>query len=705
MVEISQGHPSPLGATVMTGGVNFSLFSANATSVELLLFDRMDQPDPVVIALDPQVNHTYYYWHVMVHGIGHGQIYGYRVHGPYCPERGMRFNAHKILLDPYTRLVAYGDNWDRRLAYGMGDNTVSALKSVVVDDGLYDWEGDEPHCRPMGESIFYEMHVRGFTRHDSSGVAHPGTYRGVIEKIPYLQNLGITAIELLPVQQHDEQEVERENPITGEPLINYWGYAPLAPFAPHAGYAVKGGLAALDEFRDMVKALHRAGIEVIVDVVFNHTAEGDEKGPTICLRGLENVAYYMLKEDPRYYYDFSGCGNTVSGNHSIVRRLIRNCLRYWVRELHVDGFRFDLASILSRDEDGTPIDNSPILWELESDPVLAGTKLIAEAWDAGGLYQLGSFTGDRWAEWNGRFRDDVRRFVRGEAGMVRDLAWRMTGSYDLFRDKDSFSWHRSVNYITCHDGFTLNDLVSYQKKHNEANGENNLDGWEHNLSWNCGAEGETDDPEILSLRFRQMHNLMALLLLGRGTPLVLGGDEFGRTQQGNNNAYCQDNEISWFDWGLLQENDKLYHFVRYLIWLRRQHPTLRAYDMPHPGAYREGMTQGVSFHGTKLHEPDWTNESRSLAIQFHGVEGDIDFCLLINAFWGPLEFELSPEKNWRCLFDTWQMQTETNLPVGRGPLNEGSYTVEARSVVLLAEWQPGQELIDWTNPNGRAPHL
>lgn len=686
--SFSPGSPYPLGATVRADGVNFSLFSANATSIELLLFDHYDQDQPTyTIPLDPRGNKTFYYWHVFVPGLTAGQVYAYRVRGPYLPEEGYRFNGTKVLLDPYARAVAYGRNWSRAEAGGFSDNTHSALKSVVVDTRPYDWEGDRPLRRPMSETIIYEVHVRSLTAHPSSGVAHPGTYEGLIEKIPYLQSLGITAVELLPVQQFDEQEVTLTNPLSGERLKNYWGYASLAYFAPHLGYASSGDARrVVDEFRAMVGALHRAGIEVIIDVVFNHTAEGDEAGPTICFRGLENVAYYMLKPDRRFYQNFSGTGNTVDCNHSIVRRLIRQCVQYWVQELHVDGFRFDLASILSRGESGQPLTDSPILWEIESDPILAGTKLIAEAWDAAGLYQLGSFTGDRWAEWNGRFRDDLRRFVRGDDGTVRDFAWRMTGSFDIFRNKPSYASHRTVNYVTCHDGFTLADLFSYETKHNEANGEDNRDGTDENYSWNCAVEGPTDDPQILQLRRRQMKNLMALLLLARGTPMILGGDEMGRTQGGNNNTYCQDNELSWFDWRLLAVNDDQYRFIRGLIALRRRHPTLTTDHTLAGKTYERLFSEGVAFHGVKLGQPDWAEYSHSLAIHFRGVSGDPGIYVIANAYTETLEFELPPLTGWKCVVDTCLDPPQDLIEEEEAiPLPRSSYGVGPRSVVVLLE--------------------
>ncbi|HLF00605.1 MAG TPA: isoamylase, partial [Anaerolineales bacterium] len=510
MTDILPGQPYPLGATVHDGGVNFSIFSKNCAALELLLFDHHSDAKPArIIALDPKHNKTFYYWHVFIPGLRAGQLYGYRVHGRYAPEQWLRFDGSKVLIDPYARAVMYGDNYSRAAAkrHGM-DNCAQAMKSVVVDPRAHPWEGDEPIQRPIAETVIYEMHVGGFTRHPSSGVepAKRGTYLGLVEKIPYLKSLGVTTVELLPVQQFDEQDVP-------EGLTNYWGYSPAAFFAPHRGYAVNKNdpLAPVNEFHEMVKALHRAGIELILDVVFNHTAEADEAGPTLSWRAFEDQAYYILEADGRYA-NFTGCGNTINGYHSIVRRMIVDCLRYWVQVMHVDGFRFDLASVLARDEFGQPIGSPPLLWEIESDPVLAGTKIIAEAWDAAGLYQVGSFIGDRWSEWNGRYRDDVRRFVKGEEGVVKPLAHRLMGSPDLFTASDRDP-NRSINFVTCHDGFTLNDLVSYSEKHNEANRQNNADGNSYNLSWNCGAEGMTGDAAVLALRARQMKNLMAILFV------------------------------------------------------------------------------------------------------------------------------------------------------------------------------------------------
>ena len=506
----------------------------------------------------------------------------------------------KVLLDPYGRAVVVPDGYSRHAASRYGENNAIAMKSVVVDPDVYDWEGDAPLRRPFATTMIYEMHVAGFTRHPSSGVAAElrGTYAGMIEKIPYLQDLGITAVELLPVFQFDRQDCPPG-------LVNYWGYSPVSFFAPHAGYSSrKDALGPVDEFRDLVKALHRAGIEVILDVVYNHTAEGNAEGPTLCFRGLANEVYYILDKDRAHYANYSGTGNTLNANQSIVRRMILDSLRYWVTHMHVDGFRFDLASILARDETGRPLENPPVLWDIESDPVLAGTKLIAEAWDAAGLYQVGSFIGDSWKEWNGRFRDDVRGFVKGDSGTVQLLAQRALGSPDIFGHQEREP-EQSINFVTCHDGFTLNDLVSYNNKHNEANGEGNRDGLGTNLSWNCGVEGPTDDTAVEQLRRRQVKNFVVILLTSIGTPMLQMGDEMRRTQRGNNNAYCQDNEVSWLDWSLLDRHRDLHRFVRKLIAHRLR--LLSAGDEESFGLSLNQLLRRaeIDWHGVRLGRPDW----------------------------------------------------------------------------------------------------
>ena len=538
IADPATGQSYPLGATLKPDGANFSIFSRSATSIELLFFDRVDDSRPSrIIPINPLVNRTYHYWHVFVPGVQAGQIYAFRACGPFEPARGLRFDPSKLLLDPYGRAIAVPKNYSRDAACRKGDNTATAMKSVVTDPHAYDWEGDAPLRRPWSRTIIYEMHVRGFTAHPSSGLSESkrGTYAGLIEKIPYLQQLGITAVELLPVFQFDPQDAPPGR-------TNYWGYSPVSFFAPHHGYSSRHDpLGALDEFRDMVKALHRAGIEVILDVVFNHTAEGEHDGPTQCFRGLDNPTYYILCEDRSRYANFTGTGNTLNANHPVVRRMIVDSLRYWVNEMHVDGFRFDLASILARDSSGAVMPNPPVLWDIESDPALAGTKMIAEAWDAAGLYQVGNFVGDSWKEWNDRFRDDIRDFFRGANDSVARAADRLIGSASIYGPRER-ELEESINFVSCHDGFTLNDIVSYNQKHNEENGEDNRDGCGENRSWNCGFEGATDDPVIEKLRNRQVKNFLTALMLSGGVPMFLMGDEVRRSQGGNNNAYCQDNE-------------------------------------------------------------------------------------------------------------------------------------------------------------------
>ena len=677
------GNCAPLGATVCHGGVNFSLFSRDAAGVELLLFDRPDDAKPGrVIGLDPASNRTYHYWHVFVPDVRAGQIYGYRAQGACDPAEGKRFDATKILLDPYGRGVVVPKGYSREAASREGDNTATAMKSVVVDPSAYDWEGDALLKRPSARSIVYEMHVRGFTRHPSSGVAENtrGTYAGLIEKIPYLQQLGITAVELLPVFQFDAQDCPPGK-------INYWGYAPVSFFAPHQAYSSRQDpLGPVDEFRDMVKALHRAGIEVILDVVFNHTAEGDHRGPTLSLRGLDNKTYYILEQDRSRYANYTGTGNTLNANHPIVRRMIVDSLRYWVEEMHVDGFRFDLASILARGESGAVMANPPVLWDIETDPSMAGVKFIAEAWDAAGLYQVGSFIGDSWKEWNGRFRDDARSFFRGEDGSLARFADRMIGSLEIYGHKQREP-EQSVNFVTCHDGFTLNDLVSYNGKHNEANDENNRDGADDNRSWNCGIEGPTDDPAVEKLRNRQVKNFLTVTMLSMGLPMILMGDEVRRTQRGNNNAYCHDDETVWFDWTLVAKHADVHRFVT-LLNTRR---TLR--DMEHE-RQRMSLTQLIgqankAWHGVKLGQPDWSQHSHSVAFSGELRKERILFYMILNSYWEPLHFELPPvpdgsDNPWRRWIDTALDSPLDIVPWQTAPSIPGyTYRAEARSVVVL----------------------
>jgi glycogen operon protein len=681
MPSIEASRTFPIGAAVADGGVNFSLFSRTATGVELLLFDREDDARPArVIRPDPAANRTYHYWHVFVPGVRSGQLYGYRVEGPSDPGRGLRFDAAKVLLDPYGRGVVVPKDYTREAATRAGDNAATAMKSVVVDPSTYDWEGDRPLQHPSARTIIYEMHVRGFTQHASSGVAEKarGTYAGLIEKVPYLQQLGVTAVELLPVFQFDARDCPPGK-------VNYWGYAPISFFAPHQAYSSRQGpLGPVEEFRDMVKALHRAGIEVILDVVFNHTAEGDQRGPTVCFRGIDNPTYYILENGGSWYSNYTGCGNTLNGNHPIVRRLIVDSLRYWVAEMHVDGFRFDLASILSRDAYGRPLPNPPVLWDIESDPVLAGTKLIAEAWDAAGLYQVGSFVGDAWKEWNGRFRDDVRDFFRGEPGALRRVADRLVGSPEIYGHKQREA-EQSVNFVTCHDGFTLNDLVSYNWKHNEANGEGNHDGANDNRSWNCDAEGPTDDPAVEKMRNRQVKNYLTVTMLSLGVPMILMGDEVRHTQRGNNNAYCQDNDLSWFDWTRVGRHADVHRFVTLLIARR----LLRDVEAERRRVSLTTFLQEAnkSWHGVRLNQPDWGEGSRSVALNAELRREGLTFHLILNAFWEPLEFELPAPAGrgpWHRWIDTSLESPNDIVPWKEAPPVPGSsYRVGARSVVML----------------------
>jgi len=620
----SAGRSFPIGVTLLPSGANFSVFSRSAAAIELLFFDRLDDARPSRVI--PVANHTYHYWHVFVPGVQAGQIYGCRAYGPLEPDRGLRFDPSKILLDPYGRAIVVPKNYSRAAARVKGDNTPIAMKSVVTDPEGYDWEGDTPLKRPWSRTIIYEMHVRGFTIHPSSGLAESkrGTYAGLIEKIPYLQHLGITAVELLPVFQFDPQDAPPGR-------TNYWGYSPVSFFAPHQAYSSRQQpLGALDEFRDMVKALHRAGIEVILDVVFNHTAEGEDDGPTLCFRGLDNPTYYLLCEDRSRYANFTGTGNTLNANHPVVRRMIVDSLRYWVSEMHVDGFRFDLASILARDSSGAVMPNPPVVWDIESDPALAGTKMIAEAWDATGLYQVGSFAGDSWKEWNDRFRDDVRDFFRGSNDSVVRMGDRLLGSPSIYGRREREA-EESINFVACHDGFTLNDLVSYNHKHNEENGESNLDGRDDNRSWNCGFEGRTDNPEIERLRNRQVKNFFTATILSVGVPMFVMGDEVRRSQRGNNNAYCQDNETSWFDWELLSKHGDVLRFVNLLIERR----VMR--DVEHERR-RITLSQFLreakrAWHGVKLNQPDWSADSHCLAISAELQNEGLLLYVILNAYW------------------------------------------------------------------------
>ncbi|MBD2092603.1 glycogen debranching protein GlgX [Microcoleus sp. FACHB-1515] len=677
--EVLPGLSFPLGATVQAGGVNFCLYSKYATAIDLLLFDQSSDPKPNrVIHLTPKPHRTHHYWHVFVPGLAAGQVYAYRAHGLFAPDRGLRFDAEKVLIDPYARAIVNTENYDRRAASRPGDNCAQALRGVVVDPNSYDWEGDLPLCKPYAKTVVYEMHVGGFTRNPNSGVESEkrGTFAGLIEKIPHLKELGVTAVELLPIHQFDEQDVRPG-------LKNVWGYSTIAFFAPHSAYSSRRDpLGAVDEFRDMVKALHKAGIEVILDVVFNHTAEGDQQGPTLSFRGLANSSYYILdSENPAFYSNYSGCGNSVKANHAVVARMILDCLQYWVAEMHVDGFRFDLASALARGGTGALLEEPPILWSIDSNPILVNAKMIAEAWDAAGLYQVGSFAGDRFAEWNGPFRDEVRRFVRGDRGMVRNLAFRLLGSPDIYPQPDREPNH-SINFVTCHDGFTLNDLVSYDRKHNQANREGNRDGSNDNHSWNCGVEGATTDPKIEALRLRQIKNLFTITLVSQGTPMLLMGDEVRRSQGGNNNAYCQD-QLNWFDWNAVEQQGDLLRFVKRLIHFTQSLEILQQERILE-------VTFGsqdpyLVWHGVRLGKPDWSEHSHSLALTLHHPEAGEHLHIILNAYWEPLKFELPPLDR----AEAWYRVVDTSLPSPNDFADEPpiikspTYAAEARSSVIL----------------------
>jgi glycogen operon protein len=680
---IRRGHPLPYGAVLRRDGINFSIVSHHATGATLVLFLPGEEGPVLEMPLDPRYNRTGDVWHAFVAGIDPGIEYGYRFEMTPNPEPAIhRYDPGKVLLDPFGKGVVGLEGWGQ----GQGSHgRLERLRSRVVDEE-FDWGLEQPLNVPLADSIIYEIHVRGFTRHPSSGVAHPGTFRGVAEKIPYLKELGVTAVELMPVTEFEECDNPRRNLLTGEPLRNFWGYQPASFFAPKASYAGNGGPnGAVREFKEMVKTLHEAGIEVILDMVFNHTGEGDHKGPTFCYRGVDNAIYYILDPKTGRYLNYSGCGNTLNCNHPSVRFMLLTALRYWVTEMHVDGFRFDLASILGRGRDGEVLPNPPLLEVIASDPVMADVKLIAEAWDAAGLYQVGSFPSwGRWAEWNGKFRDEVRRFVKSDGGMVRLLATRLSGSPDLYQSSGRAPWH-SINFLTSHDGFTLSDLVSYNEKHNWENGEANTDGHPENLSWNCGEEGPSTKPAVVELRRRQMRNFMTLLMLSQGVPMILGGDELGRTQRGNNNAYCQDNEVSWVDWTLRQKNDDLFRFVSRLIRFRKRHPSLRRRTF-----FEEGNSgpPSVAWHGMKLGKPDWESSSRVLAMHLPPVGGDDDIHLIANAHWEPHVFELPrlpPGKSWRRFVDTQREPPEDAAEPDAEPVlpTQRSYAAGPRSTVVL----------------------
>jgi len=687
------GRPFPLGARGSGNGANFAIFSRHATGVRLDFFDHAGDAEPArSILLNSTRNKTGDIWHVWLEGIKPGQLYGFRFAGAYAPQEGHRFNPDKLVVDPYATAIASVAGCDflpalgydpasphKDLSFSEADDAAAAPKCVITHPH-FDWQGDQPLRHSWESTVIYELHVRGYTVSPNAGVSFPGTYRGLVEKIPYLKDLGVTAIELMPVQEFNQNHFWRVNPETGERLKNYWGYDPLCFFAPKGAYAsVQDAGAQVLEFKEMIRAFHQAGLEIILDVVFNHTVEGNELGPTVCFRGIDNAIYYWLDDDKRFYRDFTGTGQTINAAHPVVRDLILDALRYWVMEMHVDGFRFDLASVLGRDRRGHVLADAPLLERIAEDPILRDAKLIAEAWDAAGAYQIGSFSDRRWAEWNGRFRDDVRRFWRGDGGMIGAFASRICGSSDLYSGPHKGP-ECSINFITCHDGFTLKDLVSYSHKHNDANGENDRDGLSENYSANYGVEGTSDDPAIETVRVRQVKNFLLTLAISRGIPMLLGGDEFCRSQGGNNNAYCQDNKISWIDWSLLQANNEVFRFARGIFALRREHPVLR----------REAFytDQEIRWFDPSGESPDWSDpRQRCLACLLRSLDA-ADLFLMFNASAEEVTFTMPPPSS----PFSWYLAADTSEPSPLDVYSPGqeailaiptSYLLHSRSSVIL----------------------
>lgn len=676
-LEYRVGRVFPFGATLTSGGVNFSIFSKEAKSCTLLLYHHSAK-QPFVEIPFPQEFRIGNVYTMLVYGINiETTEYGYRFDGEYEPEKGLLFDSSKPLLDPYAKSVSGRSVWGRKHD---PDDPFPHRGQIIYED--YDWDGDTPVELAQNELVIYEMHVRGFTRHRSSGVTFPGTFAGMCEKIPYLKELGVNCIELMPIFEFDEFENYRE--IDGRKLYNYWGYSTVDFFAPKAGYAISAPLGLeVDELKNLIKTLHSNGIEVILDVVFNHTAEGNENGPYISYRGIDNRTYYLLTPDG-HYYNFSGCGNTMNCNNAVVRNFILDCLRYWASEYHIDGFRFDLASILTRDESGAPMIMPPLIEALARDAVLGSCKLIAEAWDADGLYQVGSFPSwQRWSEWNGRYRDCLRRFIKGGSEQAPELYQRIAGSPDMYGSRSSAA---SINYVTCHDGFTLYDLMSYNEKHNHDNAEGNRDGCNSNDSWNCGAEGETQDEQINALRLRQMKNALTILLTSRGTPMLLSGDEFANTQYGNNNAYCQDNEISWLDWDSLKKHKQLFGYVKALIALRKNDPVIRCttFDSQHNmTGYPE-----LSFHSCEPWQLDMSAPALTFGYMYaqegkkYGCKKDSFIYVAVNAHWEAHEFMLPIIPNtmrWYAEFDSFTGGYDMHkLLADRGPV-----TLQSRSTAIF----------------------
>jgi glycogen operon protein len=693
---VETGKAMPLGAVLTEKGVNFSVFSRNAEGISLFLFEGSQKDSPYKeIKLDKTKNKTGDIWHCHISGLGEGACYLYRADGKYVPERGLRFNPNIYLLDPYAKAVTGLSGWDMM---DLKNNLYNKPRCIVVNDD-FDWQGDLPLNYPLRFSVLYETHIKGLTAHSNSGVEHKGTYRGVIERIPFFKELGITSLEFLPLQEYNEREYPRKHPKTGEELTNYWGYSTVAFFAPKGSYSSDSAPGAqVREFKTMVRELHKAGLEVILDIVFNHSAEGNENGPTFSFRGLDNQIYYILNEDRRYYQNYSGCGNTLNCNHPVVRQFIIDCLHYWVTEMHVDGFRFDLGSILGRDQRGRLMENPPTLELIAEDPVLSHTKIIAEAWDAGGAYQVGWFPGGRWAEWNDRFRDEIRLFGRGDHGQTRQLATRISGSSDLYLRDGRKPFH-SINFITSHDGFTLRDLVSYNYKHNEDNGEENRDGSDNNCSYNNGDEGPSIDMMVEQIRERLIKNFIATMMISLGTPMILGGDEISRTQHGNNNAYCQDNEISWYDWSLLQKNAELFRFIKEMIAFRLRH---HGFMRPEFYTGRDGNYNAIpdiTWFDEAGKTPGWENIRYCLALRMDGSQAEIladkddnDFFIMFNGGSRKEIFSVCAPlkgKRWVRAVDTALHSPEDILLPGteKELFYPDRYTVQARSMVILISKQ------------------
>lgn len=670
------------GATALPGGVNFTVHTHDGTSVELLLFHKKED-EPYAVLPFPETYRIGDVYSMIVFGLNIKEFeYAYRVDGPNEPKKGLMFQKTEVLLDPYARAVAGQRIW--------GEQPSHSYHARVVQD-VFDW-GDMPQSkRELSDLIIYELHVRGFTKHASSGVAHRGTFAGLMEKIPYLKELGINAVELMPIFEFDETRNSRE--VNGKKLLEYWGYNTISFFAPNTSYTASEEYNQEGtELKELIRELHKNGIEVILDVVFNHTAEGNEMGPTFSFKGFDNRIYYMLTPDGNYY-NFSGCGNTLNCNHPIVQQMILECLRYWTVSYRVDGFRFDLASILGRNTDGSPMNNPPLLKSLAYDPVLANVKLIAEAWDAGGMYQVGSFPASRrWAEWNGRYRDTIRGFLKGDNWEAHPAAWSIAGSEDLYGgfhldDGGSYAGYNScVNFLTCHDGFTLYDLYAYNEKHNWNNGWNNTDGSNNNRSWNCGEEGETSNTEVQTLRRRMIRNACAVLMCSRGTPMFLSGDEFGNTQYGNNNCYCQDNEISWLDWSLLEKNRELFEFFRFMIAYRKAHPAIRK-RLPDAVC---GM-EPVRIHDTQAEKLSIAPDARTFALSFAGYnrkKGEDDLVYVaINTYWEDVRITLPVLKtngSWYLSVNTWgDGQGRYFYPEGTETRIASEFIMRPRSVAVF----------------------